>query len=191
MIFLLLQQVLSLAAISSSRAAFTSNRPWELPVLPLNFDALITSRENLVKTHTNISGAPTDRLIPRNLWIAFRHVPQKLLSIFDAQPPQSADNSSLMGMMVAAKQVGWSINLMDGDVAEDLFMETYFPDTSYLWAYNSIGEYAKVSKADLWRYAALYSFGGMYLDDDAFLETPIDKVYIDNLVSVIRIIVNN
>ncbi len=173
MLSTLLLVLCSLYALSSSAL---TNRPWELPVFPPNFDSLTLDAAVRMKTNVNISAVPTDRLIPRNLWIAFRKVPPNLMSIFMDNPPAPAETKSLMQMMIDAKKAGWSINLMNGDEAEDLFMETYFPDTSYLWAYNSIGDYAKVSKADLWRYAALYAFGGMYLDDDAYLAHPIDKV---------------
>jgi hypothetical protein len=30
-------------------------------------------------------------------------------------------------------------------------------------------EFGGAAKADLWRYAALYSFGGIYMDDDSYI----------------------
>ena len=33
-----------------------------------------------------------------------------------------------------------------------------------------------VACADMWRYAALYAFGGFYIDDDADFHTPPDQV---------------
>lgn len=32
------------------------------------------------------------------------------------------------------------------------------------------------SKADIWRYAVLYTYGGMYIDDDSDMKTPLDEV---------------
>ena len=31
-------------------------------------------------------------------------------------------------------------------------------------------------KADIWRYCVLYTFGGLYLDDDSDIAVPLDDV---------------
>ncbi len=45
------------------------------------------------------------------------------------------------------------------------------------WAYNLVRtpQYF-ASKADIWRYAVLYTYGGMYLDDDSDIRLPLDEV---------------
>ena len=49
--------------------------------------------------------------------------------------------------------------------------------TSVEWAYNLIRTPPYfASKADLWRYAVMYTYGGMYLDDDSDIRTPLDEV---------------
>lgn len=75
-----------------------------------------------------------------------------------------------------AKKDSWAINLIDGDSAEDKFMRTFFPGTSILWAYNAISKHVKVARVDIWRYAALYAFGGLYMDDDAFIQTSLEQI---------------
>ena len=32
------------------------------------------------------------------------------------------------------------------------------------------------SKADIWRYAVMYTYGGMYIDDDSDIRFPLDDV---------------
>jgi mannosyltransferase OCH1-like enzyme len=49
--------------------------------------------------------------------------------------------------------------------------------TSVEWAYNLIrAPPYHASKADLWRYAVMYTYGGMYLDDDSDVKMPLDDV---------------
>jgi mannosyltransferase OCH1-like enzyme len=59
---------------------------------------------------------------------------------------------------------------------KDEFMNKTFANTSLLWAYNSIGVVAGAAKADLWRYAVLWTYGGAYVDDDSDIGTPFDKM---------------
>lgn len=58
----------------------------------------------------------------------------------------------------------------------DVFMKTYYANSSLLWAYELINDKARIAASDIWRYCALYAFGGIYLDDDAFLKEPLDSV---------------
>jgi hypothetical protein len=59
---------------------------------------------------------------------------------------------------------------------KDEFMNTVFGGTSLLWAYNIISPAAGAAKADLWRYAVLWTYGGAYIDDDSDMHSPLDKV---------------
>jgi len=45
-------------------------------------------------------------------------------------------------------------------------MNTVFAGTSLLWAYHIINNRAGAAKADIWRYAVLWAYGGAYIDDD-------------------------
>ena len=55
-------------------------------------------------------------------------------------------------------------------------MNTTFRDTSILWAYNAINPLVGAARADIWRYCVLYTFGGLYLDDDSDIKVPLDNV---------------
>ena len=45
-----------------------------------------------------------------------------------------------------------------------------------LWAYHAINPAVGAAKADIWRYCVLYVYGGLYLDDDSDIRTPLDEV---------------
>jgi mannosyltransferase OCH1-like enzyme len=59
---------------------------------------------------------------------------------------------------------------------KDKFMNKSFANTSLLWAYNLISPKAGAAKADLWRYAALWIYGGVYIDDDSDIGAPLDNM---------------
>ena len=69
----------------------------------------------------------------------------------------------------------WKIHYF-GQIESDNFMNKYYNNTSILWAYNLINPQERISQADIWRYAILYAFGGFYIDDDAFINSNIDRV---------------
>jgi len=69
----------------------------------------------------------------------------------------------------------WEVH-MSGNTEKDLFMNTVFQGTSLLWAYNMISPWAGAAKADIWRYAVLWTYGGAYIDDDSDMRVPLDKV---------------
>lgn len=51
-----------------------------------------------------------------------------------------------------------------------------FANTSLLWAYHQINPAAGAAKADIWRYAVLWTYGGMYIDDDSDMMVPLDNM---------------
>jgi mannosyltransferase OCH1-like enzyme len=69
----------------------------------------------------------------------------------------------------------WTFHLCDNR-AQLQFMNDYYPNTSLLWAYKQIHPSIGNSAADIWRYAVLYQFGGLYLDDDAMLDWSFSEV---------------
>lgn len=107
----------------------------------------------------NINGP---KKIPKNLWIAVVN---------------STEVSSWSHILNEKKlNPDWKVNIWDNE-AKDNFMKEYFADTSLLWAYNNINPIVGgAAKADIWRYAALYVHGGVYIDSDSALTKPLDGV---------------
>lgn len=132
------------------------NNPWNLPVVfpSLEFD----SRYAL--DVPNYGGK-----IPPRIWINMREIPPKENFTQYYQHLQNILNTA----------PSWTAYFMD-EGKKDEFMRTFFKNTSILWAYEQISEDIRVAKSDIWRYCALYRFGGFYLDDDAYIDTPLDQV---------------
>lgn len=123
--------------------------PWFLPALPNN-----------PSPPSRLGNATLDKLIPRHLWIAVRD-----------------DKEALNYQMPALfeRNKNWEVHICS-NVAKDKFMNETFSNTSLLWAYNSISDVAGAAKADLWRYAVLWTYGGAYVDDDSDIGVPFDKM---------------
>mmetsp|Transcript_58362 Transcript_58362/g.114773 ORF Transcript_58362/g.114773 Transcript_58362/m.114773 type:complete len:396 (-) Transcript_58362:190-1377(-) len=122
--------------------------PWNLPVLPES-------------PPSSQLGKPTeDKLIPRHLWIAVRNSSDPL----NYQMPALFERNS-----------NWEVHVCSNEV-KDEFMNKVFAGTSFLWAYHIISPAAGAAKADLWRYAVLWAYGGAYIDDDSDMHSPLDKV---------------
>ena len=107
--------------------------------------------------------------IPKNIWISFKYVPTP-----DRMPEH------LQKFISRALSTGWNINLMGKD-DQSQFMNILYANTSVLWAFNLIHSDAGVFASDIWRYAVLYLFGGFYLDDDSYIEAPLEKVKVNSL----------
>lgn len=92
------------------------------------------------------------------------------------------------GVDAGRHPLGWRLKYFDHE--EQLaFMRKYFANTSTLWAYEMISPYAGPSMADMWRYAVLYIWGGVYLDDDAMIGTPFDEVsYLVRILTALKLI---
>ncbi|WP_312077922.1 glycosyltransferase [Chryseobacterium sp.] len=69
------------------------------------------------------------------------------------------------------KNPGWRYQFYDDNQILDFFAKE-FP-SEYLKAYKSLTIGA--AKADFFRYAVLYIYGGVYLDIDSYDKTPLDK----------------
>jgi mannosyltransferase OCH1-like enzyme len=132
-----------------SVSTVSSIDPWNLPALPSNPPPAL-----------RLGNATVDKLIPRHLWIAVR----------DDKEPLSYQMQPLF-----QRNKNWEVHVCSND-AKDLFMNTTFANTSLLWAYNSISPVAGAAKADLWRYAVLWTYGGAYIDDDSDIGAPLDKM---------------
>lgn len=79
------------------------------------------------------------------------------------------------------KNPAWNYEFYDDSRILDLF-ENHFPP-EYLKAYKSLTIGA--AKADFFRYAVLYQFGGVYLDIDGYVKTPFRKFIKQEDVAVI------
>ena len=102
-------------------------------------------------------------LIPHHLWIA---VKDNASAYYDW--PNVKGEISL--------NPSWSVHVCD-NTEKDTFMAEFFNGTSLLWAYDAINPtIAGAAKADIWRYAALYVIGGVYIDSDAQLTKPLSQV---------------
>ena len=124
-------------------------------------DRMRSETKSLCGQHLLSSTASTK--IPHNLWIAVKDNASSFLEWPNIKSEIELNPS-------------WSVHICDND-AKDSFMETFFPRTSLLSSYRNINPtIAGASKADIWRYAVLYVFGGVYIDSDSQLRRPLDEV---------------
>ena len=102
----------------------------------------------------------SEKMIPRILWIA---VTDKDTGI-NAQMPALFERNK-----------NWDVRICDNH-DKDVFMNNTFANTSLLWAYHMLSPSVGAAKADIWRYAVLWSYGGVYIDDDSDMKVPLDKM---------------
>lgn len=111
----------------------------------------------------NLYNNQTGDKIPHNLWIAVKDNPSSYLEWPNIKSEIEINPS-------------WSVHICD-NIAKDSFMESFFPNTSLLHSYRNINPViAGAAKADIWRYALLYVFGGVYIDSDSQLRTSLNEV---------------
>lgn len=122
--------------------------PWELPLLPSNPPSYLGNATKF------------EKLIPRHLWIAVRDASD----VINAQMPALFERNPK-----------WEVHIVDNH-AKDVFMNTTFANTSLLWAYHILSPAVGAAKADIWRYAVLWTYGGAYIDDDSDMKDPLDKM---------------
>ena len=131
--------------------------PWDLPVFPSTLD-------NKVQNNTFIGQG-----IPKKVWVAMREKPKS-----DSELPEH-----LQKLFERARTDGWESSVMSNE-DQLAFMEEYWPDTSTLWAFKVINPRLGVVACDIWRYALLYAVGGLYLDDDSYLEASLNNIVGEN-----------
>jgi hypothetical protein len=120
---------------------------WDLPVFPL-------------QPPTSFGNVKQEKMIPRHLWMAVRDLNYTLPFYTKA---------------LFERNKNWEIHVCSNDM-KDRFMNETFANTSFLWAYNIISPAAGAAKADLWRYAVLWTYGGVYIDDDSDMKRPLDEM---------------
>lgn len=100
-----------------------------------------------------------------------KYIPQKLwIAVKDRNDPLPGHLQEFFN-----RNSKWEVNICDNQCKDD-FMSTVFGNTKIYWAYSMINPLVGASKADIWRYCALYTYGGVYLDDDSDIKTPLDEV---------------
>lgn len=100
-----------------------------------------------------------------------KYIPQKLwIAVKDRNDPLPGHLQEFFN-----RNNKWEVNICDNQCKDD-FMSTVFGNTKIFWAYSMINPLVGASKADIWRYCALYTYGGVYLDDDSDIKTPLDEV---------------
>lgn len=121
---------------------------WELPVLP-------SSAPKKWQENTTNS-----KLIPKDLWIAVVNKSEEM-----------ADHTKNL----FARNPDWRVHI-EGNPEKDDFMSKVFANTSLLWAYEMIHPQCGAAKADIWRYAVLWTYGGAYIDDDSDIQRKFDQM---------------
>jgi mannosyltransferase OCH1-like enzyme len=85
----------------------------------------------------------------------------------------------LQSMFIRARNDSWEVSVL-GDKEQRESMERYWSNTSVLWAFRTINPALGASLCDIWRLAHLYVFGGLYLDDDSFIQKSLERVVGEN-----------
>ena len=141
--------------------------PFDQPVLPsalpdfTNAPLLVNNR--YVNSSLVYDRWPNNKRIPRLFWMAVVDDKEDL-------PPHIHN--------LLQRNSHWLPQVCDNQ-CKDRFMDKYWANTSVHWAYNQLGPIAGAFKADIWRYAVLYTYGGVYIDDDSDIKTPFDEVVHD------------
>ena len=151
-----------------ARASFLSTHPmtdenvlrtFQLPFFPkLSAEQVVA--QGLLPRSYKLTPPLAGHRVPRIIWVAVgnasEELPGTLLEFFKR-------NSE------------WQVNVI-GNADKDAFIDSVFANTSVQLAYHLISPLLGAAKADIWRYAVLYLFGGVYIDYDSDIRVPLDKV---------------
>jgi hypothetical protein len=125
-----------------------------LPLFPEKSHLALHLDKQLLNANRN------NKLIPRIIWLAVSNtsdpLPDHINNLFKRNP-------------------GWLIKVV-GNAEKDLFINVVFNATQTQWAYNIINPALGAAKADLWRYAVLWCYGGFYIDYDSDMRTTLDEI---------------
>ena len=72
----------------------------------------------------------------------------------------------------------WQVNVVSNE-DKDAFIDIVYNNTSVQLAYHLVSPLLGAAKADIWRYAALYLLGGVYIDYDSDIKVPLNEVVQD------------
>jgi hypothetical protein len=100
------------------------------------------------------------KLIPSKIWIAVKNKDDELAShvkdFFQRNPT-------------------WTPIICD-NICKDDFINQVWGNTSIQWTYFMINPVVGAARADIWRYCVLYTYGGMYMDDDSNIVNALDTI---------------
>lgn len=130
----LLQQLLLLPLLRSAHAD-ARVRPWDLPVLPSNYESLTSSFAE------NSSSA---QLIPRHVWFNLGTLQESPLLNSTAQLPVHLQHIHALKL----RETKYTVHLVD-DTQQHRFIDTVFANTSTQWAFHQISPKVGVSKSDI------------------------------------------
>jgi mannosyltransferase OCH1-like enzyme len=134
-------------------------RSFQLPFFPSLTEKQIMERGMLPASYKLVPPSPGKK-VPRVIWVAVSNsseeLPGPLREFFQ-------------------RNSGWQVNVI-GNTEKDAFIDTVFANTSVQLAYHIISPLLGAAKADIWRYAVLYLFGGVYIDYDSDIRVPLDTV---------------
>jgi mannosyltransferase OCH1-like enzyme len=103
--------------------------------------------------------------IPKIIWVTMRNI-------------------SYGGFPKHLNQIFWNhkdwIPVAVDDHYQRRFMEVAYANTSILRVYNAINPQLGAARADLWRYAALYMMGGVYIDFDSSFRRHLQHAILEN-----------
>ena len=143
-----------LAFFTNATATISNNNPLQLPLLPADDFLERTLDPVLLRIGRRHN-------IPRILWIAVKNASEEL--------------PSHLVQDLFKKNDLWKVVIM-GNREKDEFMDTVWNGTRVQWMYHLIHPNLGAAKADIWRYAALYCYGGFYIDYDANMKVKLDDI---------------
>ena len=109
-------------------------------------------------------------------------IPKLLFQVWynTCRPPKPTIHSNPAYAATIKRQLtdGWTYKLYEDDVIIDFFKENPDPDfPDIIGAFNRLG--LPQHKSDLFRYYHIYVKGGFYMDSDAMIFAPIDRIVKD------------
>jgi mannosyltransferase OCH1-like enzyme len=117
----------------------------------------------VVDSSNAIAAIQTTPRIPKSVWLGF----DKDFNLIE-NLNQNKEKNPL-----------WTFNVFNSQMRLE-FMEKFYNNTSTLVAYNLINPSIRAAHVDIWRLAVLYIYGGVYIDSDVLLGTPLDNFIYDN-----------
>eukprot|EP01041_Mallomonas_annulata_P003231 gene3231-6393_t len=141
-----------------ARSDSYTNSIRELPVLP-NYNDIQPLKHNF---HNMSFQCKRFTIIPCTLWLTIKNA------------STMAKSYSWVAQLIS-KNPDWQVRIVD-DSEVNRFMDVVFNGTKLLWAFNMINPSLGVARADIWRYAVLWVYGGGYLDTDSNIVSPLREV---------------
>ena len=171
--------LLLVPVVNGILSGYSTIDPWNLPILSTRtikqqfphkqkhtkqlLTPMIFPPSN--NTSNNVEHKHTKKRIPRKIWIGMKTRPNSTMSL----------PLHLQELGSRAQLDGWEM-YVQGNEEQLQFMERFYANTSALWAYNVIHPKLGNAACDIWRYAVLYAFGGMYLDDDSMFRSSLENI---------------